>query len=75
LEKARPIGVSSPACTCGISNDNDQSGGWMIGAEMCGFFRVCKASRNSSVNSKGAYLANRFVKGLEICEKSLTKHL
>ena len=58
-----------------ISNGNDQSGGWTIRAEMSGFFRLWKASRHSLVNSKGASLANRFVRGLEICEKSLIKCL
>ena len=43
----------------------------MIGAEMSAFFRVLKAFKHSSVNSKGAFLANRLVKGLVVCEKSL----
>jgi hypothetical protein len=47
----------------------------MIGAEMSAFLRVWKEFKHSSVNSKGASLANRFMRGLEIYEKSLIKHL
>ena len=47
----------------------------MIGAEMSAFLRVGKVVKHSSVNSKGASLASRFVRGLAICEKSLINHL
>jgi hypothetical protein len=47
----------------------------MIGAEMSAYLRVRKAFKHSLVNSKGAFLANRFVRGLEMCEKSLIKCL
>jgi hypothetical protein len=43
----------------------------MIGAEMNAFLRVWKVVKHSSMNSKGAFSANRFVRGLAICEKSL----
>ena len=43
----------------------------MIGAETSAFFRVLKAFKHSSVNSKGASLVNRLVRGLAVCEKSL----
>jgi hypothetical protein len=45
-----------------ISNGSDQSGGWMIGDEMSTFLRVWKASKHSSMNSKGASLASRFMR-------------
>jgi hypothetical protein len=54
-----------------ISKGNDQSNGRMIGAEMSAFLRVWKAFKHSSVNSKGASLASKFIRGLEIYEKSL----
>jgi hypothetical protein len=36
---------------------------------------VWKATKHSSMNSKGASLANRYVRGLAIHEKSLVKRL
>jgi hypothetical protein len=54
-----------------ISNGSAQSGGWIIGAEMSAFLSVWKAFKHSSVDSKGASLASRFVRGLDIYEKSL----
>jgi hypothetical protein len=45
------------------------------GAEMSAFLRVWKEVKHSFVNSKGASLANRFVRGLAICEKSLINRL
>jgi hypothetical protein len=53
-----------------ISKGNDQSGGWMIGAEVSAFFKVLKAFKHASLNSKGTSLAKRLVSGLAICEKS-----
>jgi hypothetical protein len=47
----------------------------MIGAEMNAFLRVWKAAKHSSMNSKVASLANRYVRGLVIREKSLMKCL
>jgi hypothetical protein len=51
-----------------ISKGSDQSGGWMIDAWMSAFLRVWKVAKHSSMNSKGASLANKFVRGLVIYE-------
>ena len=50
---------------------SDQSGGWIMGAEMSAFFIVSKALKHSSVNSKGTSFAKRAVSDRVICEKSL----
>jgi hypothetical protein len=42
----------------------------MIGAEVSAFFKVSKAFKHASSNSKGTSLAKRLVSGLAICEKS-----
>jgi hypothetical protein len=55
-----------------ISKGNYQSGGWMIGVEVSAFFKVSKAFKHTSSNSKGTSLAKRLVSGLSICEKSFT---
>jgi hypothetical protein len=53
-----------------ISKGKDKSGGWMIGAEMNASLRTLKDFKHASSNSKGTSLANRFVSGLAIYEKS-----
>jgi hypothetical protein len=53
-----------------ISKGRDQSRGWMIGAEMSASLRMLKVFKYASSNSKGTSLANRFVSGLAIYEKS-----
>jgi len=54
---------------------SDQSGGWIMGAEMSAFFMVSKDLKHSSVNSKGMSFAKRAVSGRVICEKSLINRL
>jgi hypothetical protein len=53
-----------------ISKGKDQSGGWMIGAEMSASLRMLKDFKHASSNSKGTSLANRFVSDLAIYGKS-----
>ena len=45
----------------------------MIGAEISAFLRMLKDFKHASSNSKGTSLAQRFVSGLTICEKSFYK--
>jgi hypothetical protein len=45
----------------------------MIGAETSAYIKIWKAFKLSLVNSKGASLAKRFMRGLAIYEKSLMK--
>jgi hypothetical protein len=42
----------------------------MISAEVSAFFKVLKAFKHASSNSKGTSLAKRLVSGLAIYEKS-----
>jgi hypothetical protein len=42
----------------------------MIGAEVSDFFKVLKAFKHASSNSKRTSLAKRLVSGLAICGKS-----
>jgi hypothetical protein len=45
----------------------------MIGAEMSASLRILKDFKHASSNSKGTFLANRFISGLAMCEKSFMK--
>jgi hypothetical protein len=47
----------------------------MIGAEMSASLRMLKDFKHASSNSKGTSLANRFVNGLAIYEKSFMNQL
>jgi len=49
-----------------ISNDLVQSGAEMIRAKTSSYFNFSQAFRHPSSTWKGAFLANRFVKGLTI---------
>ena len=46
-----------------ISKGFDQSGAWIIEAEISSFLSFYKAIKCSSLKSKGMFLANRLVKG------------
>jgi hypothetical protein len=58
-----------------ISNGSDQSGGWMIGAEMSDSLRILKDFIHSSSKSNGTSLASKAVRGLAIFEKYFMKRL
>jgi hypothetical protein len=45
----------------------------MIGVEMSDFLRMLKKFKHASSNSKGIFLAKRFISGLGMCEKSFMK--
>lgn len=48
----------------------DQSCDEMMGAEVRAFFNLSKASKHSSLEMKGKYLANKLEKGLAMSAKS-----
>jgi hypothetical protein len=53
-----------------ISKGKDQSGSWMIGVEISASLKMLKDFKHASSNSKGTSVANKFVSGLAIYEKS-----